>query len=293
MMYKSKIVPWLFILPSLLFVTVFLFYPFGVNIYTSFYEYTSVLDRNPDFVWMDNYRYLITDPTFVRSFVNTLILVALVLVFQVGTALILALLVSHITRFSSIFKITFFMPIVISATALGLMFNLFYDYDYGMFNQLLVNLGEEKFFWMDPESLIRRYLLTMLPVIWQYVGFYFVIFLTGLYGINEEVMEAAEIDGCSDFKKAILIKVPLLQNVMRTVMVLAITGTLKVFDLPHIISPNGYPNGKLHVLGTYMFEKAFNSNELGVAASFAVIIAIAGILFSGISNLVFKQNKDI
>lgn len=292
-MYKSKILPWLFIVPTLLFISIFLFYPFTVNIQTSFYEFTSVLDRNPDFVFLDNYKDLITDPTFVRSFINTLILVGLVLVFQVGTALILALLVSHITKFSSLFKITYFMPIVISATALGLMFNLFYDYDYGMFNQMLQGIGEEKFFWMDPANLVRRYFLTMLPVIWQYVGFYFVIFLTGLYGINEEIMEAAEIDGCSDFKKAISIKIPLLQNIMRTVMVLAITGTLKVFDLPHIISPNGYPSGKLHILGTYMFEKAFNSNELGVAASFAVFIAIAGILFSGLSNLVFKQNKDI
>lgn len=292
-MYRSKIMPWLFIFPVLLFITVFLFYPFAVNIYTSFYEYTSVLDRNPSFVMFGNYQELLTDPTFIKSFVNTLILVGLVLVFQVGTALILALLVNHVTKFSSVFKVTFFMPIVISATALGLMFNLFYDYDYGMFNQLLLELGHEKFFWMDPASLVRRYFLVMLPVIWQYVGFYFIIFLTALYGISGEVLEAADIDGCSDFKKAIKIKIPLLQNVMRTVMVLAITGTLKVFDLPHIISPNGYPNGQLHILGTYMFEKAFNSNQLGVAASFAVVIAIAGVLFSSVSNAILKQNKDI
>lgn len=283
----------MFIIPTLIFIFVFLFYPFGVNIYTSFYHYTSVLDREPSFVWISNYQNLITDPVFIRSFVNTLILIALVLVVQVGTALILALLVNHVSKFSSIFKVTFFMPVVISATALGLMFNLFYDYDYGMFNQLLLQIGEEKFFWMDPANLVRRYLLTMMPVIWQYTGFYFVIFLTALYGIDEEIFEAADIDGCSDFRKAIKIKIPLLQNVMRTVIVLAITGTLKVFDLPHIISPNGYPSGKLHVLGTYMYEKAFNSNQLGVAASFAVIIVIAGVLFSGISNLVLKQNKDI
>lgn len=292
-MYKSKIMPWVFIIPTLAFIFVFLFYPFGVNIYTSFFKFRSVLDQNPEFVGLHNYVDLIKDDTFVRSFVNTLILVGLVLVLQVGTALILALLVNQITKLSSLFKVTFFMPIVISATALGLMFNLFYDYDYGMFNQLLLNIGEEKFFWMDPANLVRRYLLTMLPVIWQYVGFYFIIFLTALYGISEEVLEAAEIDGCSDFKKAIIIKIPLLQNVMRTVVVLAITGTLKVFDLPHIISPNGYPSGKLHVLGTYMYEKAFSSNQLGVAASFAVIMVIAGVLFSALTNTVLKQNKDI
>lgn len=292
-MYKSKVMPWIFLFPLIVFVAVFLFYPFGVNIYNSLFKYTSILDQNPEFIGMQNYTGLFDDAVFITSFTNTLILIGLVLVFQVGIALVLALLVSSIDKFANLFKITFFMPIVISATALGLMFNLFYDYEFGMFNQLLINLGQEKIFWMDPLNIGRRFLLTMGPVIWQYIGFYFVIFLTGLAGISEEISEAAEMDGCTGFQQAIKIKIPMIQNITRTVFILAITGTLKVFDLPHIISPGGYPNGQLHILGTYMYEKAFNSNQLGTAAAFAVIIAVAGVLFSGISNLILKQNKDL
>lgn len=292
-MYKSKKTPWIFLSPLLIFIALFLFYPFGVNIYNSLFKYTSILDRNPNFIGMGNYFGLFDDAVFITSLTNTLILICLVLIFQVGTALILALLVSSIDKFSSMFKVTFFMPIVISATALGLMFNLFYDYDFGMFNQLLLSLGKEKIFWMDPLNLARRYILTMGPVLWQYIGFYFIIFLTGLAGISEEISEAAEMDGCTGIQKAIKIKIPMIQNITRTVFILAITGTLKVFDLPHVISPGGYPSGKLHILGTYMYEKAFNSNQLGTAAAFAVIIAVAGVLFSGISNLILKQNKDL
>lgn len=292
-MYKSKILPWLFLLPLLLFVVIFLFYPFGVNIYHSFFSFSSILDQNPTFAGLGNYTFLILDQTFKIAFLNTVILIFLVLIFQVGIALILALLVSSIQKFSSLFKTTFFMPIVISATALGLMFNLFYDYDFGMFNQLITELGHEKVFWMNPLILTRRFLLTMGPVIWQYIGFYFVIFLTALAGISDEILEASEIDGCTGIQKAFRVKIPMIQNVTRTVFILAITGTLKVFDLPHVISPGGYPNGKLHLLGTYMYEKAFNSNQLGVAAAFAVIIAISGVLFSGISNMILKQNKDL
>jgi len=292
-MYKSKILPWFFLLPILIFVTVFLFYPFGVNIYNSLFNFTSILDQNPSFSGITNYLNLFGDSTFVTSFTNTLILIALVLIFQVGLALILALLVSVIDRFASVFKVTFFLPIVISATALGLMFNLFYDYDFGMLNQLMIQLGQEKIFWMDPVNIIRRFMLTMGPVLWQYVGFYFVIFLTALNGISSEINDAAAIDGATGIQKSLFIKIPMIQNVTRTVFVLAITGTLKVFDLPHVISPGGFPNGELHLLGTYMYEKAFNSNQLGVAAAFAVIIAFAGVLFSGISNLIFKNNEEI
>lgn len=292
-MYKSKIIPWVFLMPLLVFVTVFLFYPFGVNIYNSFFEFTSILDPNPTFGGVSNYLNLFRDSTFITSFTNTLILIALVLIFQVGVALTLALLVSSINRFASLFKVTFFLPIVISATALGLMFNLFYDYNFGMFNQLLMQLGQEKIFWMDPVNIIRRFALTMGPVLWQYVGFYFVIFLTALNNISSEINDAAAIDGATGIQKSLLINVPMIQNVTRIVLVLAITGTLKVFDLPHVISPGGFPNGQLHLLGTYMYEKAFNSNQLGVAAAFAVLIALAGVLFSGLSNLLFQTNEDI
>lgn len=252
-----------------------------------------MLDTNPTFVGFSNYKSMFTDPIFVKSLTNTLILVGLVLIFQVGIALCLALMVNSITKFSSFFKVTYFMPIVVSATALGLMFNLFYDYDYGMFNQILLLVGHQKIFWKDATNLFRLFTLIVSPVIWQYIGFYFVIFLTGLAGMSKEIIEAAEIDGCSGFQKIIYVQIPMLKNVTRTVIVLAITGTLKVFDLPYIISPNGYPSGKTHFLGTYMYHKAFNVTDIGYAAAFAVFIVIAGVLMSMLANTILKQSKDL
>lgn len=292
-MYKNKLVAYVLLIPMLVFMIVFLFYPFGINVYNSFFRSESILDKSPTFIGLENYVDLFKDPLFTGSLVNTLILIALVIVFQAGLALILALLVSSIKKFSSFYKVVYFIPIVVSATALGLMFNLFYDYEYGMFNQILQMFNGSKIFWKDPENLPRFFTLISAPIIWQYVGFYFVIFLTGLTGINQEIIEAAEIDGASWFQKVIYVQLPMLQNVTRTVLVLSITGTLKVFDLPHIIDPNGFPNGELHFLGTYMHDRAFNSNNIGFAAAFAVFIVIAGVLLSFISNSVLKQNKDL
>ncbi|MDD4001048.1 MAG: sugar ABC transporter permease [Bacilli bacterium] len=292
-MYKNKWLAFLLLVPMLAFMIMFLFYPFAVNIYNSFFSFESILDKNPIFIGIANYKLMFNDSIFIGSLVNTLILVGLVIIFQAGIALILALLVSSIKRFSSFFKVTYFMPIVVSATALGLMFNLFYDYEYGMFNQVLAIFGSGKVFWKDPANLVRLFSLIVAPVIWQYIGFYFVIFLTGLNGINQEIIEAAEIDGCSRFQKVIYVQLPMLQNVTRTVLVLSITGTLKVFDLPYLISPHGFPNGQTHFLGTYMYDKAFNSNDIGYAAAFAVFMVIAGVLMSMISNSILKQNKNL
>ncbi len=292
-MYRKKYVAYLMILPMLIFLFTFLFYPFFINIKNSFMKFESILDKNPTFIGFQNYISMFTDDTFVHSLVNTLILVILVLVFQVGIALVLAFLVNSVVRLSSFYKLTFFMPIVVSATALGLMFNLFYDYNYGMFNQILIKMGKEIIFWKDPQNLTRLYTLIVSPVIWQYIGFYFIIFLTGLTDISKEVTEAAEIDGCNSIQKIMYVQIPMLRNVTRTVIVLAITGTLKVFDLPHIINPNGYPMGKNHFLGTYMYDKGFNTSDIGFAAAFAVFIVIAGVLLSLVANSVFKQNKDL
>jgi raffinose/stachyose/melibiose transport system permease protein len=162
-----------------------------------------------------------------------------------------------------------------------------------MFNQLLELAGHSKIFWKDPQNQVRLYTLIVSPVIWQYIGFYFIIFLTGLSGISKEIIEAAEIDGCTGFQKVRYIKLPMLQNVTRTVIVLAITGTLKVFELPYFISPNGYPSGKTHFLGTYMYDKAFNASDIGYAAAFAVFIVFAGILMSSVANAIFRPNKDL
>ena len=284
-MYKNKAVAYLFITPFLIFAGMFLLYPFGKNIVDSFFRFDSVLDTTGDFVGIQNYISLFQDVKFQYSLLNTLILIVLVIVFQVGIALLLALLVSLIKKFATFFKVSFFMPIVISATAIGLMFNMFYGYD-GALNQLRELFGQGKIVWIDHTSVARIYILTVIPVIWQYIGFYFVIFMAGLANISDEIIEASEIDGCNRFQQLYLIKIPMLRNITNTVIVLAITGTLKVFDLPFLIS-NGQPSGKTHFLGTLM--NSYSDGEVGVAAAFAVIMVILGVGLSALSNKLFKQ----
>ena len=196
-LYKRKGPLVVFLVPAFLFLVLYLYYPFVQNIINSFSDISGLGSasqglNNP---WYANYAALFTDPKLRTALGNTVILTICTVVFQVGIALILALLVDSIRVGAQLFRTLYFFPIVISATALGLMFNLIFLYPSGMLNQLLLNLGviSEGIDWKNQE----HFLATMLtPVMWQYVGFYFVILVTGLNNISPDLYEAAALDGC-------------------------------------------------------------------------------------------------
>ena len=212
------------------------------------------------------------------------------LVFQVGIALVLALLVDRIKVGAKLFRVLYFFPIVISATALGLMFNLIFLYNGGMLNQLLQKLGwaTSNIDWKGE----KYYFFTMLlPIMWQYVGFYFVILVTGLNNISMEVYEAAELDGATGFKRVRYITLPLLRNVISTCVVLAVTGALKVFDLPWVMMGSGIPMDKSWLTGTYMYNQTFIRGNVDYGSTIAIVIVVLGIVLAQLANRVFKQ-KD-
>lgn len=131
----------------------------------------------------------------------------------------------------------------------------------------------------------------MLPVMWQYVGFYFVILVTGLNNIPEELYEVAAIDGATRWQKVRFITLPLVRNVICTCVVLAVTGSLKVFDLPWVMFPKGLPLGKTWLTGTYMYYQVFNARNIDYASAIAVCIVVLGIVTSKIVNRVFAEKE--
>lgn len=298
-MYKSKKTAILFITPLLVFMFVFLLFPFLINVKNSFYKITLAFDTNAEFIGFDNYLAVFNDSRFHYAIVNTFILMGLVIIFQVGFSLFLALLVNRVGKMQVFYKVSYFLPIIISGAAIGLIFHQFYRYSgnparQGAFNQILIFLKMKPIQWIDSRGERLPILMAMsAPVVWQYIGFYFVIFLTGLSTISDDLLEAASIDGANDFQKVFKIEIPMLRNIIRVVFVLAITGTLKVFDLPHILNASAWPLEKNYFLGTLLNYYRLTSSKQGVAAAFAVILVLFGIVMSAISNTIFKQNKDI
>ena len=305
MIYKKKTPLLVFLIPAFLFLAVFLYYPFFQNIINTFMDIGG-LGRRPDGVntpWYENYAYLFRDPNMKTALINTLILVICTVVFQVGIALGLALLVDNIKVGQQFFRTVYFFPIVISATALGLMFNLIFLYKGGMVNQLLLALdgldyeikanGRMVVNWIDWKDK-AHFMFTMLaPVMWQYVGFYFVIIVTGLNNIPQELYEAAALDGADGWKRTRYVTLPMLRNVLCTCLVLAITGALKVFDLPWVMFGAGMPENMGWLTGTYMYDQTFNKMNVDYGSTIAVLIVVLGVVLSNVANRVFKPSEDI
>lgn len=289
MLYKKKWPLVIFILPGILFMLIFLYIPFIENIKNSFFDMTSIVTMpglEPKYIGFENYKSIFADP-FVRiAIVNSLKMMVLTVIFEVGIAFVLAVMVNNIKRGAQIFRTVYFFPVVISATALGLLFRLFYYYDGGMLNQMLEALGKQPVNWLKPEL---AFLMICIPTLWSYVGFYFVILLTGLSDISDDIYEAASIDGCSKFKQVFYITIPLMKTVLITSITLAVTGALKVFDLPWVLVPKGAPQGLTHFLGTYMYQVTFGSNNFDYGSTLSVLIVIMGVVVSKVINVALKE----
>ncbi|MFI3250501.1 MAG: sugar ABC transporter permease [Eubacteriales bacterium] len=287
--YKQKGPLFFFLIPAFTFMTLFLYYPFFMNIINSVSHISGLGTaaqglNDPLFT---NFETMIQDANMRVALKNSMIILFCTVVFQVGIALVLALIVDNITKGAQFFRTVYFLPIVISATALGLLFNLIFLYNGGMMNQLFFGLEKDLYIdWKDQS----HYLIALIaPVMWQYVGFYFVILVTGLNNISTEIYEAARIDGASTLVRIRYITLPLLRNVMCTCLVLSITGSLKVFDMPFIILPAGMPMDESWLLGTYMYHQTFNVNNVDYGSAIAIVIVVMGVAISKVANTVFKE----
>lgn len=289
--YRNKKPVFVFLVPAFLFMVVFLYYPFIKNIFNSFMEIKRLGSAGTSFntPWYSNYVEMFHDQNVWTAVKNTIVMMIVTLVGQVGIAIVLALMVDNIGRGKQFFRTVFFFPIVISATALGLMFNLIFLYDKGMINQILETLGKQNLTDWKAEGIAL--VTMMMPVMWQYVGFYFVILVTGLNNISDELYEAARIDGATRLQSVRYISVPLLHNVICTCSVLAVTGALKVFDLPWVMFPKGMPLKTTFLTGTYMYYQTMETKNVDYGAALAVLIVVLGVILSKVVNWIFRE-KD-
>lgn len=274
---------WLFLLPSALIMSVFLYYPFAKSFYLSFYRTDGFFNKK--LIGLENYGRLIHDKELLDATLNSLELMLYVLIFQVGIALVLAVLVEAVRWGKTFFRTVFFFPIVISGAAISLLFVLIYNFQFGMLNNLLADFGYDKVLWLSEQHALKA---VAVPTVWHYVGFYFVLFLTAMSKIPADYYEAAKLEGITGFKKTVTLTIPLILSDIKVVIILAITGTLKVFDFIYIISRG---NNGTEVLGTYMYDRAIVDQNFGYGSTVAVYIVLFGVLLSLLANRILKREE--
>ncbi|MDG0811342.1 carbohydrate ABC transporter permease [Cohnella rhizosphaerae] len=241
-----------FTLPSLLLTLALGIYPIFWAIRYMFYEYAGY--GTPKFVGLYNFERLYHDERFWNAVTNTLVYAGGKLLVTLPLSLLLAVLLNRRMRGAGLFKTIFFMPTVLSASVMSIVFYVIFNSYNGMINQLLQQLGWSR----GVEWLGANYaMLTMILIaIWGAVGNYMLLFLAGLQGIPRDIYESASIDGARPVQQFFYITIPMLGPVLQMVMLLAITVSLKGYESIMVLTQGG-PFGKTDVMFLYVYKMFF------------------------------------
>ena len=230
-------------------------------------------------VWagFSNFADLIHDSLFWSSLWNNLKLALYTLVGQVGIGYLMAfLLVSRLVTSRDFLRTVMFFPVMISTVVLSFLWTLVYNNDYGMLNVVLraVGLGMYADAWLsDPHIVVGA---LAVPLIWQWFGFYMVIFMGALGTIPKEITESAELDGAVGFKKAFYISIPLTYDAVVVAVLLCLSGIMKMFDTVLVMTEGGPGNSSM-VLALYAYRVSFRNFQLGYGNTIAVGIVVVSL----------------
>lgn len=267
----SKIEPWLYLSPFLIFIIIFTLYPV-INVFTiSFKENYSYLRGTFKAFNFENYKYVLTDDKFTSGLKNTALYVLFVVPVSTAIALFFANLLNKKVRGSAIFQTAFFLPMVTSVTAVGLIWRLMYNQQYGIINWLLSKFGIEKIGWVT-ES--RWSLLALIIFgIWNILPFTIIILLSGMQNINETYYTVARVDGAKPMRIFFRITVPLLSP---TIFLVCIVNTISCFKVFSELYPLFYgkpgPYYNLYTVVYYIRYAMMEKRKYGYAAAAAVIL---------------------
>lgn len=280
--FRSLLLPYLFLLPATFFLAVFMAYPMVDAILLSFKRWDGL---NPA-VWVGlrNYRLLMQDDVFWKAFKNTAFFTIATVLLQTTIPLLVANLINSGIRGGAIFRMIFFLPVIISLTITGMLWSMILEPNFGMLNEMLRNLGLKEWtqLWLADRQLVIPSIIVV--SLWQSLGFYLVIFFAALQSVPEDLYEAAAIDGANAIDRFLHVTIPMLRGTIIVVVVLNTINGIKVFDQVWVMTAGG-PNHASETLGTYLYRTAFgamgSSNpQLGYATAIAILILIMSFVFS-------------
>jgi ABC-type sugar transport system permease subunit len=263
-----RVAPYLFIAPNMLVFGLFTIWPAlnGFNI--SFYD--SDNGRTFSFVGIDNYLDIVSDDEFWEVARNTLVFVVAFVAATTVSAMALALLLNAQIRARGFLRAAYFLPVLISPIVVGLIWNWALERRLGLVNSVLDSVGLGQPGWLlDPKLAL---LSTVLVGLWTHMGFFALILLAGLQGIDPHLYEAARIDGASAWQQVRQVTLPLLKPTTFVVLILATITGFQAFDFIYLLTGGG-PVGATTLIVQFIYEQAFRSPiQYGLASAASVLL---------------------
>lgn len=283
---RQQLIPYLFLLPALLMLSLTVFWPALQAFYLSFTSYEYDLTQAPQWVGLTNFRRLWVDPVFWQTMRNTVIYLIGVVPILVILPLGLAILVNQKLRGIRWFRTAYYTPVVISIVVAGIAWRWLYDGN-GLLNQLLklAGLSSTGVPWLTSPNV--AIFSVMAVTIWKGLGYYMVIYLAGLQAVPADLYEAAAIDGSDGLQKHWDITVPLMKPYLFLVAVISSISATKVFEEVFIMTQGGPLNSSKTIV-YYLYEQAFQDLEMSYACTIGLVLFL--IIFSlSIANLKLNQ----
>lgn len=256
----------IFLVPVFFFITVFIVYPIINSFWLSLHTWNGISSIKT-FSGLDNWKTLLGDTTFYKSFLNNIIIVILSISIQLPIAMAIAFLLDTGGKRLNFLKMVYFLPMLMSSVAVGFLFKYTYDPQFGLISAVSTMLGGEGM--VDLLGNPSYAIYAVIAVIcWQFIPFYMVYFLAALSSLPIEIYEASIIDGATHGQYFWRVALPSMQGAVKSAAVLSLVGSLKYFDLIYVMTQGG-PNSATELMATYMYKNAFQTMKMGYGATIA------------------------
>lgn len=287
---KPKFRPWLWLAPALLFLLIFLVYPTIGTLIRSFQDQTGL-----ELVGLDNYVWFFTTPSTVAALKNNVIWIVALPLMCVGLGLAIAVLVDRV-RYESAAKSMIFLPLAISMVAASVIWRFMFEYQptgeaqTGTLNAVAGVVGAGPFPWLTIESFSFNTILLVVVMGWMWTGFCMIILSAALKGINPELLEAARVDGATEWQVFRRITFPLLLPTITVVGTTIVIIALKTFDIVYVMTNGLYDT---EVIANRMIKEMFTNGNFGRASAIAMILLLAIIPIMALNIRRFQAQEAI
>ncbi|RLQ91240.1 sugar ABC transporter permease [Planomicrobium sp. Y74] len=278
----------LYIAPALLLVSVLVFIPLILSGYYGLMDWDGIGAKT--FIGLENYITGIQDSKFWDSALHSFLL-AVFSTLSLAIYLAVSIILASKIKGADLLRKIYLIPMLLSSVAIAQLWIKVYNPSSGILNTFLRSIGiENPPNWLADPTIVL--FAIFIPILWQYAGFYILIYYAALKNIPESLIEAARIDGATPFQIATRIKLPLIKEVVSVTIVLAIVGSLKYFDLIYVMTAGG-PNGASEVMASYMYKLAFNSYNFGYGSAIGFLLLIITMIVTVVVRKVTATKERI
>lgn len=293
---------YLFVLPFVVVFLIFNVYPVLRTLYLSFTNTKIAGLGDVSWVWLENYKRVLTDKFFWRALGNTIKIWGVNIVLQLGLAFLLMMVFSDVKykmKGLGFFRIIYYLPNLIAATSVAFLFKTLLDWRYGSVNQMIYSIAQAFGGSYNPIDWLGsgKWAPLTISVIqtWMWFGNSFIMLMAGVQGISKDYFEAAAIDGAGRWTIFGKITLPLIKPIMLYVAITSLIGGLQMFDLPYLMSDKAsasYNSVQTVIMYLYKFGFETGTTQTGYASAIAYVIFLIILIVSVVQLKLFNRKED-